>query len=284
MASYRFCRSDDLSLLVQAYDVCFRPHFPGLPALEVGDLKRASREIDLWTSSCMVALEGAEPVAMMLATKRGEETLIWRLGAHPAHMRRGHCRHLLTSLGSKLALLGPPRRLAEVPEERAAACALLESCGWRREVSYTDFVLRSPTPVQAASDLVIPITLDELIANDAFDRTARRAWERSPATLEKRKESIRGLAVASGERIEAWVLYEDAATPVERRLLGLGCAEESRIGTWLGLLVRELAASSPGPLRYPRVGPEELSADLLLSWGFSRAEVTAGYSTHARRA
>ena len=39
--------------------------------------------------------------------------------------RQGHGRHLLTSLSSKLAILGPPRMVAEVPETFAppASCS-----------------------------------------------------------------------------------------------------------------------------------------------------------------
>ena len=177
MASYRFCRSDDIPQIAQAHNACYRPHFAGLPALTPDDLKHASREIDLWTSSCMVATAGEDPIAVLLATKREHESLIWRIGVHPDHLRQGHGRHLMTSLSSKQAILGPPKMVAEVPQSLKGVCAFLEACGWRRRVEYTDFVLRDPAARGESvepSDLVIPTTIDELIANEAFDTAARR--------------------------------------------------------------------------------------------------------------
>ena len=76
------------------------------------DLRRATREIDVWTSSCMVATAGPDPIAVLMATKREHESLIWRVGVHPDHLRQGHGRHLMTSLSSKQSILGPPKMVA----------------------------------------------------------------------------------------------------------------------------------------------------------------------------
>ena len=284
MASYRFCRSDDLPLLVAAHNACYRPHFPGLPPLTVDDIKRAARELDLWSSSCMVAADGDDCVAVLLATKRDEETLILRLGTHPDHQRQGHARHLLTSLSAKLAILGPPRLVAEVPESSRAARALFEACGWHCEVEYTDFLLEEGTDRGAPSDLVIPVTVDELIANDACEWSAQRPWDRSTTTLVKRKDSIRGLAVASDARLEAWLLYEEPAGQSERLLLAFGCADPSRREMWGGLLVRRLAAGDARPLRYDRVRSTEIPFELLQSWGFVPGGRTLGYAATPRPA
>ena len=131
MASYRFCRTDDVALLVQAHNVCYRPHFPDVPPLTVDGFRRFAKEIDLWASSCMVATSGDEPIGVLLACKRAEATLIWRVGIHPEHLRQGHARHLMTSLSAKLAILGPAGMLAEVPAEWGAARSFVEACGWR---------------------------------------------------------------------------------------------------------------------------------------------------------
>ena len=246
------------------------------------DVKLASREIDLWTSSCMVAVAGEDPIAVLLATKREQEALIWRVGVHPDHLRQGHGRHLMTSLSSKLAILGPPKMVAEVPESLQGACAFLEACGWRREVEYTDFVLREPAARGESvepSDLVIPTTIDELIANEAFDATARRCWARSPATLVNRKDSIRGLAVASDVRIEAYLLFEELPSGGERRLLALGCADEGQREMWLGLLLRQFAGADRRPVLFEQVHPHEIPFELLKSRGFELGVRTLGYAT-----
>ena len=49
-----------------------------------------------------------------------------------------------TSLGSKLAILGPPRIVAEVPETLAPACELFSASGYVQEALLTDYVLERP--------------------------------------------------------------------------------------------------------------------------------------------
>ena len=46
---------------------------------------------------------------------------------------RKHGRHLLESLGSKLAVLGPPRMVAEVPAALGDARAFFAALGWHEE-------------------------------------------------------------------------------------------------------------------------------------------------------
>jgi ribosomal protein S18 acetylase RimI-like enzyme len=280
LASYRFCRSDDVPLLVRAHELCLRPHFPSLPELTVAGLKQAVREIDVWTSSCLVAAEGDEPIAVLLATKREAEALVWRIGVRPGHERRGHGRHLVTSLGAKLAILGPPRILAEVPGSLGFARAFFESCGFRREVDYTDWVLDPPpgNPTRGA-ELVSPVGVEDLVDAGAFALAPPRAWSRTSKTLLQRKDSLRGLAVIAGERIEAWLLHEDDAA--ERTILAFACTDPGRTAPWLDLLVRSAAARDPRPLRIPRLHPDEIASAALRAAGFEPREITAGYAVTA---
>ena len=109
MTAYRFCRSDDLPLLAEAYERCRGPEDAAEaaagPPLDRAGMKVLIRESDLWSSSCMVANEGGEPVAVLLGCKREDATLVHTVRVHPDHRRKGHARHLLTSLSSKLAIL-----------------------------------------------------------------------------------------------------------------------------------------------------------------------------------
>ena len=133
MVAYRFCRPDDIPLLVSAVNHCYGAHFPAAPPLTVDGFRREMREAHLWPSNCMLATAGDEPVAVVLGTKTPEEVRVSRIGVAPGHQRRGHGRHLLESLGSKLAVLGPPRLVAEVPAELADAIAFFAALGWREE-------------------------------------------------------------------------------------------------------------------------------------------------------
>ena len=119
--------------------------------------KRSIRDLQVWCSSCMVAFSGSEPIGVLIGAKRPSGTLIHKIAVHPDHRRQGHGRHLLDSLGSKLAILGPPRITAEVPETLAPACELFSASGYVQEAVLTDYVLSSPgdlvprTPLHARS-------------------------------------------------------------------------------------------------------------------------------------
>ena len=55
---------------------------------------------------------------------------------------------------------------------------------------------------------MIPVTVDDLAANGLLgEADPQVCWERSVETLTARKDDIAGLAVASDERIEAYLLY-----------------------------------------------------------------------------
>jgi len=277
MPGYRFCRTDDIPLLAEAYDRCYAQHVDGAARLTVDELKLDIRELDLWASSCVVAVEGDEPVGVVLAAKREHETLIHRIGVHPDHRRRGHGRHLLDSLKQKLVILGPPRLLAEVPEEWAEARSFFESCGYRPEWSCADFVLASPAPPVDAGPLAVQIRLDDVVESRAWDRGGQRSWERSLETLRNRREQLEGLAVASDERIEAWLLWRRNPAG-EREVVALGAAPGGRSSDILGILVHHLSRQESSTVTVPRVCPGEVDFALLESWGFRR---TAGYVAHA---
>src|SRR6188768_1851569 len=114
----------------------------------------------------MVAFSGPEPIGVLIGAKRPYATLIHKIAVHPGHVRQGHGRHLLTSLGSKLAILGPPRIVAEVPETLTPARELFSASGYVEESLLTDYVLEGEENALPAGDhggqFVIPVTVDDL--------------------------------------------------------------------------------------------------------------------------
>jgi ribosomal protein S18 acetylase RimI-like enzyme len=270
-----------VGLLVRAHEACWRVHFPDEAELTVAGFKQAARRLDLWTSSCTVALEGNEPIGVLLAAKRERATRVWRLGVRPDRLRAGHASHLLDSLAAKLAILGPPDLVAEVPAEQPHAAALFEKAGYRREAPLTDFLLPGGAPAPPRRELVIPTTVEELLANDALHVSPAACWEREAKSLLNRREELRGIAVASPERIEAWALVDDAPGTAERRLLGFGAADPARQALWLGLLFADLAAADARPLRLPRVADKEVSFDLLSGLGLRCAGTAHRYVRRA---
>src|SRR5207244_4115891 len=141
MSSYRFCRTDDVALLVDALNRCWAPYFPGEPPMTPAAFKRSIRDLQVWCSSCMVAFSDSDPIGVLIGAKRPSGTLVYKIAVHPDHRRQGHGRHLLASLGSKLAILGPPRIVAEVPETLAPACGLFNASGYVQEAVLIDYIL-----------------------------------------------------------------------------------------------------------------------------------------------
>ena len=225
--------------------------------------KRSIRDLQVWCSSCMVAFAGSDPIGVLIGAKRTSGTLIHKIAVHPDHLRQGHGRHLLTSLSSKLAILGPPRIVAEVPEVLAPACELFRTTGFAQEAVLTDYVWQCEQT--AAADVVdgrfvIPVTVDDLVANGFFgEGDGPLAWERSGETLTARKDEIAGLAVASDERIEAYVLYLN-----DRQIVSLRSLVEDG-GARLKLLLARLGIET---FRFPKVDTAEISPELLERLGF----------------
>jgi GNAT superfamily N-acetyltransferase len=274
VSSYRFCRTDDVSLLVDALNRCWSPHFPGQPPMTPAVFKRAIRDLQVWCSSCMVAFAGADPIGVLIGAKRSSATLIHRIAVHPDHLRQGHGRHLLTSLNSKLAILGPPRIVAEVPEALSSARALFGASGYVEEATLIDYVsegMAIDLP-GAQGAFVIPVTVDDLAANGLLGDPPSAGqvgpptpWERSVETLTARKDDIEGLAVASDERIEAFILYLK-----DGEILSLRSFVEDG-GARLTQLLSLLRARGMETFRIVKVHPAEAAPQCLETLGFRAA-------------
>lgn len=232
----------------------------------------------------MVAFAGSDPIGVLIGAKRPGGTLVLRIAVHPDHRRQGHGRHLLTSLGSKLAILGPPRIVAEVPDTFIAASALFRACGFVEEARLTDYGFHrgagssDPAGATAAPPgrVVIPVTIDDLDANGLLTDLPETCWERSLPTLTARKDEIAGIAIASDERIEAYLLYTTGG-----EILSLRSLVDDR-----GARVAHLLSRIPaGPLRVSKVHASEIGAGLLETLGFRpTAGVYILYATTARSA
>ena len=295
MSSYRFCRTDDISLLVDALNRCRAPYCPDEPPATAVSFKRSIRDLQVWCSSCMVAFSGSDPIGVLIGAKRPSGTLVHTIAIHPDHRRQGHGRHLLTSLSSKLAILGPPRIVAEVPETSASACALFSACGYVQEALLTDYVLsfdsRAWGPPSDGIDaatlthggLIIPVTVDDLAANGLLGETDRQVcWERSVETLTARKDDIAGLAIASDERIEAYVLYVSRGME-ETELVSLRSFIDDG-GARLKQLLAQLRARGMETFRFPKVHPDEVSKEWLKTLGLLAVASHCLYAARARAA
>jgi hypothetical protein len=271
--------------------------------------KRSIRDLQVWCSSCMVAFSGSDPIGVLIGAKRPSGTLVHTIAVHPDHRRQGHGHHLLASLGSKLAILGPPRIVAEVPDTLASAGDLFTASGYVQEAILTDYVLkREENEAPDAAGFVIPVTVDDLAANGLLgEADLEVCWERSVETLSARKDDIAGLAVASDERIEAYLLYVNPEENVEIGKFGnrdisrapavagaMPSFQMSRSPNFQILSLRSfvedggarlqqlLARLGPGTFRFPKVHPAEISKEFLETLGFRPAGGHLLYAARAR--
>jgi GNAT superfamily N-acetyltransferase len=305
MSAYRFCRTDDIPLLVEALRRCWWPHFRDESEPTTTVFKREIRDLQVWCSSCMVAFDGADsPIAVLIGAKRSQETLLHRLAVHPAHLGRGHGRHLVTSLVSKLAILGPPRIVAEVPEGLSGMRALLDTCGFVEETVLTDYVLDGTLAAFAdgrsnpagathggAELFSIPVTIEDLAANGLLANGPPTTWERGPETLRAQRAELRGLALVSDDHIAAYALWRPAVCN-ER---GAGTevvalrATDAADDEVLATLLLQLRSCWTAPVCMRRVHPAELPSPWLAGHGF-RAHSRVGLyarmaleESHSRR-
>lgn len=276
-----------MGLLVAAHERCRGPEDAGEPALDLARFKELVRGLDLWCSSCMVAIEGGEPVGVVLGAKRPAATLVYSVRVHPEFRRRGHGRHLLTSLGQKLAILGPPRLVAEVPAEREAARALLHACRWQSEATLVDW-RRAALSADAtggldrrAAEAVAPIALDEAAESGLLGGAL--AWHRDLAAVSRRPDGVLALGFHSPERLEACLVARSGASGCEILALGSSGGELGRLGA--RLLVAELERRMAGtPLSLERVAPGEIDGELLRELGFAPGRALELFATEAKAA
>ena len=278
MSGYRFCRTDDIALLVDALNRCWSPYFPDQPPMTPAAFKRSIRDLQVWCSSCMVAFAGSDPIAVLVGAKRADATLVHKIAVHPEHRRQGHGRHLLESLSSKLAILGPPRIVSEVPDTLAAARELFSASGYTEETVLTDYVfggMENRDHARAVEGrFVIPVTVDDLAANGLLgDRQPQTPWHRSRETLAALKDEIHGIAVASDERIEAYLLYT-----ARGEILALRSFEADR-PAGLDLLLSRLGKAT---FRYEKVHPAEFSSEEMTTLGFQAVGRHRLYTAAAR--
>ncbi len=204
--------------------------------------------------------------------------------------------------------------IAEVPETLAATCGLFSASGYQQEAILTDYVLDAATCPERAlqgdasrGGFVIPVTVDDLAANGLLgDDHPQVCWERSVETLTARKDDTAGLAVASDERIEAYLLY---VKPENLEIGEFGNREISGASAVAGpmpdlqiarfpnfqilslrsfvedggaRLQQLLARLGTGTFRFPKVHSSEDSKELLETLGFRPAGGHLLYAARAR--
>lgn len=286
MPAYRFCRPDDIPLLVAAVNECYDVHYPDRPPLTLDKFREEMKEIDLWPSNCMVAMAGDDPIAVLIGTKRTDEAFLLRLGVRSDYQRQGHGLHLLTSLSQKLSVLGPPRLIAEVPHDEPGVLELAAAAGYEAEVTFTDYLRPANAPAidEVPAELVLPATVDDLIDAELLTGLDSRpgggvAWERTAPVLQARAGVLQGWAIGTPMGLDAYLLAHLDGD--DARVVGFGARDQAWSEALPGLLLRSLISTTKGSVRLSRLVDGELPADLLRELGF---EAVGRFTRYGREA
>lgn len=116
----------DAELLAALHERCFGP-----AGGEVWD--RAAIAALLATPGCfaLIAVEGENPVGLLMARAAGAESEILTLGVLPDHRRAGHGRALAAATAGHAAERGAEALFLEVAADNAAGLAMYAKCGFR---------------------------------------------------------------------------------------------------------------------------------------------------------
>ena len=295
MTAYRFCRSDDVPLIVDAYARCNVGSGARPWSLTVDHMKRLGREMNLWTSSCMVAFEGSDPIGVLIAAKREPiANLLLHVAVHPDHRRRGHGRHMMTSLSQKMAILEPTLMLAELPEDDALGRRFFEACGFTERDVLTDYSCAGEAPAGVpGAGLVAGVSASELVSQTDLQAVSEldRCWQRSRRSIGNLRDRPQGLAIATDRGIEACLLHrspDDAdqslpflSTPSAAPLEILALGGKTPVPALLRPLLAVAADRAGRPLHLPRVHPSEVPAGRLEEYGFRPGARTIRYENDA---
>ena len=262
MPSYRFCRPDDLGLIVQAINQCCRIHETGTPEMTEERLKTHMTLFAVRPGNCMVALERDQPVAAVISTRREGEAWIQTLGCQPAFQRRGLASELVEALVRKIAIQRTEDIAVDVPEDNEAALQFFHSVGFEERGRLVTLEGQPAGSAGSSGETVQAPAVDLLRDYRTFPAFPR-CWERSADSLAGYGELLQGCAYRETGTTQGYLLYRDAT------ILDLACAPGADAAQVSAILLNHLSAASP--LRFPKVNTDDPLFDILQRQGLKPA-------------
>lgn len=220
-----------------------------------------TRRNDICPDSSLVALDGRQPVALLLIGRRGRRFWFGILGVVPSHRRRGIGRELMT-----LGLAAAREEQAQIAtidviQGNYQAIALYVGLGFRvrREVA----LLRKEGNVLAGPlSAVPPLTIRRGVAAEVEGLggcSIERPWQSSAETMWKTPRTLSLIALARGEAVGALCGRVMGSTErILSHLYVLPCARQQGVGT---ALLGQFFRSAPGA-RFTRVPDVPVNEDL----------------------
>ena len=248
MPSYRFCRPDDLGLIVRAINQCCRIHEADSPEMTEDRLKTQMTLFAVRPGNCMVALDRHQPVAAVISTRREQEAWIQTLGCQPAFQRRGIASQLVEALVRKIAIQRTTDIAVDVPEDNEAALHFFQSVGFE-ERGHLVTLEGLPVDQFGPSEDVVPAPAADLLHDYKAFHAFPTGWERSVDSLCGYGELLQGCAYRDGGTTQGYLLYRNAT------ILDLACAPGADAVRVSAVLLGYLSAASP--LTFPKVNAED---------------------------
>jgi len=208
MPSYRFCRPDDLTLIIRAINACYLMHYPDEPAMTEECLKEHMTLFHVRPGNCMVALERQQPVGVVVSTKRDYGVWIQALGCQPAFQRRGIATQLLEALVRKIAIQRAPLVTVDVPTTNTPARRFFEAVHFTvrgRYVSYQGLLTEMPD-IPGSVQAVPP---PDVLAYYAPFHTTPACWERHVESLAGYGTLPQGYAYYTQSTVQGYLIHRD---------------------------------------------------------------------------
>ena len=260
MPSYRFCRPDDLALIVRAINQCCRIHEADTPEMTEERLKTHMTLFAVRPGNCMVALERQQPVAAVISTRREAGAWIQTLGCQPAFQRRGVASQLVEALVRKIAIQRTEDITVDVPEDNDAALNFFQSVGFEERGRFVTLAGKPDSPGDLTGEVVQALPTELLNAYEAF-HAFPACWERSADSLAGYGELIQGCAYREDGALRGYLLHQGAT------ILDLACAPEADAAQVSTVLLSRLRAAVTSPVTLPKVNAADPLFDILQQQG-----------------
>jgi len=262
MPSYRFCRPDDLSLIVRAINACYLMHYPDEPAMTEERLKEHMTLFQVRPGNCMVALERQQPVGVVVSTKRDYGVWIQALGCPPAFQRRGIATQLLEALVRKIAIQRAPLVTVDVPITNTPALRFFEAVGFTvrgRYVSYQGVLTERP----GISGHIETVPPPDLLAYYVPFHPTPACWERNAESLAGYGTLPQGYAYYAQGMVQGYLIHRD------NTILDLALAPHADVEPVSAALLGRMRAAGSTYATLAKVPEDEPLGPVLARLGFT---------------
>src|SRR5262245_9722359 len=208
MPSYRFCRPDDLTLIVRAINACYRVHYPDEPEMTEERFKAQMTLFAVRPGNCMVALERQQPVGVVVSSKRDYGAWIQAVGCQPAFQRRGIATQLVEALLRKIAIQRAPVVTVDVPADNSPAGQFFEVLGFTVRGHYVSY--RGLVPeVTSSAGRIESVPAPDLLAYYAPFHPIPACWERHAESLAGYGALPQGYAYYAQDTVQGYLIHWD---------------------------------------------------------------------------